>query len=158
MRRFRKHGTRQNFVWTFPELQTVHILKCTKVSLKLNTFLNISRRQTCKSVQYFLSYSCFKSHPFFSIILYCNYMLGSPLAYQRSIDRAGCVMVGESKLVHSKVRKLEVAITASEHIFRFQVFENQRKIPYASYCSTSEYYNIFATLRCAQSTIMCLSC
>ena len=29
-----KSGRRQNFVWTSPELQTVHILKSTKVGLK----------------------------------------------------------------------------------------------------------------------------
>ena len=32
--------------------------------------MNILRRQTCKSVQYFLSYSGFKSRPSFSITLY----------------------------------------------------------------------------------------
>ena len=48
----------------------MHILKCTKVGLKLSTFLNILRRQTCKSVQYFLSYSRFKSRPSFSMTLY----------------------------------------------------------------------------------------
>jgi hypothetical protein len=30
-----KSGRRNNFVWTSAEQQTVHILKCTKVSLKL---------------------------------------------------------------------------------------------------------------------------
>ena len=39
---------------------------------KLQTFLNILRRQTCKSVQYFLSYSGFKSRPSFSMTLYCG--------------------------------------------------------------------------------------
>jgi len=32
-------------------------------------FLNILRHQTCKSVQYFLSYSGFKSRPSFSMTL-----------------------------------------------------------------------------------------
>jgi hypothetical protein len=48
------------------------MLKYTKVSLELSTFPNIFSCQTCKSVQYFLSYSGFKSCPSFSITLYCK--------------------------------------------------------------------------------------
>jgi hypothetical protein len=34
-----------------------------------------------------------------------------------------------------------VAITANQHIFWFQVSENQRNISHVSHYSTSEYYN-----------------
>ena len=61
-------------------------------------------------------------------------------------------MMEEFKLAQSKIRKLTVAITANQHIFQFQVPENQRNIPCASYYSTSEYYNTVPTLRWAQSS------
>jgi len=53
-------------------------------------FLNILRRQPCKSVQYFLSYSGFKSHPSFSITLYVVLVqfkdsMGMSLEYMRVI-------------------------------------------------------------------------
>jgi len=73
------------------------------------------------------------------------------------MDQAGSVIMEESNLAYSKIRNLQMAITANQHIFRFQVSENQRNIPYIIYYSTYEYYNTLPPVRWAQSAIMCLS-
>jgi len=39
---------------------------------------------------------------------------------RRSMDQAGSVMMEESNLAYSKIRNLQMAITANQHIFRFQ--------------------------------------
>jgi hypothetical protein len=69
---------------------------------------------------------------------------GTPVL-QHSTVTAGSVMLEDSYLRQSKIRKLAVAITANQYIFQFQVPENQRNIPYVSYYNTFEYYDTLQT-------------